>query len=370
MESTRTEQAAELLEKANADLEPDLLSPTEARAELEVYVRVQRLASFGVAALARRVEEATELARVTGTSVGKAKETIATAQVAHDSPPLREALRHGEVSLDQAAEIAKAEEAAPGVASELLAVANKESFAVLREKARKAKLEAEQQLGLSDRQHQARSARSYLDDLGMVNIHLALEPHIGTPIMRRAEAEAARLYRKAKRDGRQEPFERHLTDAYAALLAGGGSGRARRPELVVLVSYEVAKRGWTEVREGETCKIPGIGPISPAVAKDVAERAFLNAVVFDGKNLLHLKRWTRTPSIEVRIALELGAPPGFDGVRCVDCGNRFHPESDHVEPHVGGNPASTTNLAWRCWPCHQEKTERDRRAGKLRPPDP
>jgi hypothetical protein len=369
MEATHVADAITSLEKANAGLDVELVPVDAARDLLAAYARAEKLAAYGRTALALKLDAA-EVARATGTSVGKAKATVETAKALCESDNVSDAFRAGHISWDQASEIARAEESAPGVASELLEMVHKESFAVLKEKARKAKLEAEQHRGLGDRQRDSRSARSYLDDLGMVNIHLALEPHIGTPIMRRAEAEAARLYRKAKRDGRQEPFERHLTDAYAALLAGGGSGRARRPELVVLVSYEVAKRGWTEVREGETCKIPGIGPISPAVAKDVAERAFLNAVVFDGKNLLHLKRWTRTPSIEVRIALELGAPPGFDGVRCVDCGNRFHPESDHVEPHVGGNPASTTNLAWRCWPCHQEKTERDRRAGKLRPPDP
>ncbi len=31
----------------------------------------------------------------------------------------------------------------------------------------------------------------------------------------------------------------------------------------MLVSYEVAKRGWNDVREGEVCKIPGLGPVSP-----------------------------------------------------------------------------------------------------------
>ncbi len=67
----------------------------------------------------------------------------------------------------------------------------------------------------------------------MVHIRLALEPHVGTPIVNRAEAEAARLYRRARKEGEPEPFERILADAYAALLAGNGKGRARRPELVV-----------------------------------------------------------------------------------------------------------------------------------------
>jgi 5-methylcytosine-specific restriction endonuclease McrA len=113
------------------------------------------------------------------------------------------------------------------------------------------------------------------------------------------------------------------------------------------------------------CKIPGVGPVAPSVARSLAADAFLSGVFYDGKDLRHMRRWTRNIPVEVKIALQLGAPPDFDGVRCVDCGNRFRNENDHVEPHVIGGPASTDNLKPRCWPCHQAKTARDRKAGKL-----
>lgn len=135
----------------------------------------------------------------------------------------------------------------------------------------------------------------------------------------------------------------------------------------MLVSHAVAARGWSDVRDGEVCKIPGVGPVAPAIAKQIAADAFLSGVFFDGVDLRQMRRWTRNVPIEVQIALELGTPPSFDGIRCVDCGNRFRNERDHVEPHVPGGPASTDNLEPRCWSCHQAKTERDRRAGKLTP---
>ncbi len=53
----------------------------------------------------------------------------------------------------------------------------------------------------------------------MITINLLLEPHVGVPIVNRAETEAERRFRAAKRDGDQEPFERHLADAYACLLS-------------------------------------------------------------------------------------------------------------------------------------------------------
>jgi hypothetical protein len=144
-------------------------------------------------------------------------------------------------------------------------------------------------------------------------------------------------------------------------------GPARRPELVVLVSHSVATRGWKAVRGGELCKIPGVGPVAPSVAREIGRDAFLSGVFYDGTDLRHFRRWTRNIPVEVAIALELGDPRDFDGIRCVDCGNRFRTENDHLEPHCSYGPASTDNLEPRCWSCHQAKTERDRRAGKLTP---
>ena len=138
----------------------------------------------------------------------------------------------------------------------------------------------------------------------------------------------------------------------------------------MLVSHEVAKRGWSEVHDGELCKIPGVGPVAPEVAKEIAEDAFLSGVFFDGKDLRHFARWTKHIPIEVLVALELGEPPSFDGVSCRDCGNRFRTEFDHVRPRFAHGPSSKANLEPRCWSCHRAKTARDRRAARLRGPEP
>jgi 5-methylcytosine-specific restriction endonuclease McrA len=157
-----------------------------------------------------------------------------------------------------------------------------------------------------------------------------------------------------------------LADAYARLLQGSGNGRAKRPELVVLVSHGVAKRGWAEVRDGETCKIPGIGPIAPKTAKEIARDAFISGVVFDGKDLREFKRWTKHIPVEVAVALELGDPPDFDGAACIDCGNRYGTKFDHLEPRAAQGATSRPNLGTRCLGCHRAKTERDRLAGKIK----
>ena len=361
------EEIVEQLEKENASLEPELLNLEHARQVLALYARVVKLGQFGVAAVARRVDNTEQVARATGSSIGKAKAVVATGKVMQQSDELSMALQQGEVSLDQAATIASAEESAPGAAAELVRVAKEESFCVLKDKARKAKLEAEQHKDLAARQRASRFGRSYSDELGMVNIHLRLEPHIGAPIVARAEAEAQRLARKAKTKNHEpEAFDRHLADAYAGMLTGSGKGRARRPELVVLVSHEVAKRGWKDVRDGEVCKIPGVGPVAPQVAKQIAGDAFLSGVFYDGTDLRQIKRWSRSIPVEVALALELGDPPAFEGICCVDCGNRFRTEFDHITPHARGGPTSRANLKPRCWRCHQAKTKRERTATEQR----
>jgi hypothetical protein len=205
MQSTAIADAITWLEKSNADLEPELLTADAARELLASYARAEKLAAYGRTMLATRLDDAAEVARTSGTSMGKAKATVETAKALKDSDQVRDAFKTGAISLDQVSEIATAEEARPGAAAELLPVANAESFQVLRERARKIVLEAEQHRDLASRQHAARAARSHTDDLGMIDIHLVLEPHVGTPIVNRAETEAFRLHRTARRKDARRP---------------------------------------------------------------------------------------------------------------------------------------------------------------------
>ncbi|MGH2697649.1 MAG: hypothetical protein ACRDJL_00440 [Actinomycetota bacterium] len=71
MEAAALDEAIELLEKANANLEPELLSAPAARRLLAVYARAQRLAAFGVAALASKLDDASGLCTGDRNLVGK-----------------------------------------------------------------------------------------------------------------------------------------------------------------------------------------------------------------------------------------------------------------------------------------------------------
>ena len=78
MHEELVDRAIALLEKANAGLDPDALTPRQAKKLLASYARAEKLSSFGVAALSRKVADASEVAKVAGTSMGKAKAVVET----------------------------------------------------------------------------------------------------------------------------------------------------------------------------------------------------------------------------------------------------------------------------------------------------
>jgi 5-methylcytosine-specific restriction endonuclease McrA len=349
------ESAVEVLEAVVQELDADRMDPGLTHRLLGLFTRGERACAGAAAVLARRIGDPRVVARQQGTSMGRARAIVDLSERIADTPALEAAVRGGEVSLDQATEIAKAETAAPGCADALVEVAQREPFHELCRQARKAALENQRE-GLGTRQHAARRGSHRITDLGLVHVEADLEPYIGAPIVDRLEAEARRL---AARAGKQEPFATYLADAFATLFGQPASGKGAKAEVVVVVSHEVAQRGWSNVDPGEVCHIPGIGPIDPKVARDIARDAFLTGVVCDGTDLRQMRRWTRHIPTEIRLALNLGSPPDFDGPKCVDCANRLRIEHDHHHPYADGGPTSLANLPDRCHPCHVAKTKAD-----------
>ena len=127
------------------------------------------------------------------------------------------------------------------------------------------------------------------------------------------------------------------------------------------------RRGHTH--DGELCHVLGGGPIPVSLAREMSKDAFLKAVLHDGVNVHTVKHFGRHITAELRTALELGSLPDFGGVTCSEaaCDRRYNLEWDHREPVANGGETSFENLDPHCWPHHDEKTERDRKEGKLGP---
>jgi hypothetical protein len=200
----------------------------------------------------------------------------------------------------------------------------------------------------------------------MVQIRGAILPEIGIPFLNRLDAETDRLRRQAKAEGRDlEARGAYAHDAFAAMLDGAGKGKARSADMVIVCDLRAYRRG--HAHGGEPCHIVGGGPVPVSQAKELAKDAFLKVVLHDGVDIATVCHLGRHISAELRTALELGAPPDFDGVTCgvEGCGRRYGLQWDHVDPVANQGPTSYKNLKPKCWPHHQEKTAQDRRAGLL-----
>jgi len=360
-------EAVRVVRRVTAGLAADRCSRAEWERRLTVFVELEKLAGFGKASAAARVADADGLAALCGSSVGRAREVLAAGRALTASPVLAEAMADGQVSVDQASEIARTMTVAPRAVDELVEVARTGSLQTLRDRARRVRVDAEDPDDLRRRRHQARRVRHWIGELGMVHLDAALEPHVGAPIVERLERPARHRARRlgagdSDGDGGGVRFEQHLADAFADLAAGGDHDRPKRrdsAEVVVLVSHEITQRDWTGVADTEICSIPGIGPIHPDTAREIAQDAFLSGVFYDGTDLRHLKRWTRTIPPDIRLALRLGTPPDFDGPRCVDCGRRLQLQIDHRQPYAAGGPTALWNTDLRCPDCHDAKTRAD-----------
>ena len=202
----------------------------------------------------------------------------------------------------------------------------------------------------------------------MVRFVGALPPEVGVGIANRIDSEANRL--RGLRASRAERFEAHAVDALVAMLEGQGQRRSGRTDLSIVCDVSAYRRGYAA--PGEPRHISRGGPVPVSWVKEIAEDAFIKAVLHDGVCIISLAHWGRHMKAELRTALELGKPPDFEGLKCAEpgCERRYGLEWDHVDPVNNNGPTSYENLQPLCKPHHWEKTERDRKNGLLGPRAP
>jgi hypothetical protein len=305
------------------------------------------------------------LARATGTTAADAAAALEVAKRIDDCPATKAALANGSLSLTQAREITRTEAVVRGSEAELVTVATSSDIKSLRDKARSVRLNALDVDRLHARQLAARQVQHWRDELGMVRISACLTPDVGVPLVNRLEAETGRIRREARRAGSTDSYAAHAADALAKMVSGEGKGHVTRADLNLVCDLRAWRRG--HAHDGEVSAIVGGAPIPVAVIKELSKDAFLKAVIHDGVRIDTVAHFGRHINAELRTALELGNPPNFEGMTCVDdgCGRRAGLEIDHDDPVAHHGPTSFANLNPRCWPGHQEKTERDRKAGLL-----
>jgi hypothetical protein len=317
------------------------------------------------------------LARQSGTTGTQAREALQMAERLDDCPDTKQALLAGDISLQQAGEITRAESETQGAEAELLAVARGSDLSQVRDRSREYRQARVDPAQLRRRQWGQREFRHWQDRDGMIRFAGGLPPETGLPLVRRVEAAAVRRRDTGRAAGDTgERFEAHAADALAELVAGGtapaGGGRPKRPrhaELVLVCDLFAWRRG--HAHPSELCHIIGGGPIPVPVAQELADGdAFVKAVLHDGVNIHTVKHFGRHLTAALRTALDLGPVPEFTGRACVDCGSRWGLQYDHVDPVANQGPTEYANLKARCYKDHQIKTEKDRQAGLLGPNPP
>jgi hypothetical protein len=362
-----------------AVFDPALLSGADCGVVVEVLSKTEKACAAARARAAARAvangehrargfaDGADWMAARAGSSVSESRLELETAKAVEGLPATASALAGGQVSLAQAAEVARAEAESPGSEAALLELAKRAGLGPVREQARNLVLAAADAGALAKKRHEARQFRQWHDGLGMVRFAVALPPEEGVPIANRVEAEANRLRRGAK--GAKERFEAYAADAFVAMLNGQGQAPGRA-DVVYVCDVNASRRG--HAHGGEPCHIIDGGPVTVASVDQAAGDAFIKAVLHDGVDIIAVKHFGRHMSAELRTALGLGKPPGLGGAKCSEpgCERRYGLEWDHVEPFANNGPTSYDNLQALCKPHHWEKTERDRQAGLLGPRAP
>jgi hypothetical protein len=279
----------------------------------------------------------------------------------------------------------------PGSTAGLLDVTKGQSFRSLKEQARDRRLRAIDPEELHALQHAAMYHRHWTTALGTIAYAGELPPEIGIPFINRLDAETDRVWLKAHREANRDnaAVQQDLADSGAsaagatgkaevrrsALAAqafvrmtenGGGKGKANRADLVIVCDLAAYRRG--HAHSGEACHVVGGGPIPVSLAKELGRDAFLKAVLHDGTELHTIAHFGRKYPAVLRTALDLGAPPDFNGNVCAapGCDRSYHLQRDHIDPVANGGVTSYVNNQLLCAPDHRVKTERDRKAGLLR----
>jgi hypothetical protein len=195
------------------------------------------------------------LARAAGAPSGRARSALETLEAVEACPDTKDALIAGELSLDQASEIARL----PEHEAELLDVARHRSLRALKDEARRLRLESMDPDDLHSRQRERRELRHWVDDeLGLVRFAGAFSPEFGKRFANRLDRETDRVWRDARHERRKVTRAQCAADAFERLFSGMSSTKAGTTDLMFVCDLNAWARG--HAHPGEVAHIVGGGP--------------------------------------------------------------------------------------------------------------
>ena len=224
-----------------------------------------------------------------------------------ERPELAAAARAGGLSRQQASLVAGAAKDNPGSTTEVLEAARTSSLSELAEAAGRARAAASDLGARSAAVRARRALREWADQCGTWHLHAEGPPEDGARLMAALRPFADRAFGAARKEGRHERAEAYAFDGLVALAAGGGGAKASY-DVMVRVDLPALLRGYAI--EGETCELPGFGPVAPQAVYDMIDSgdAFLKAVVTKGKDVTGVAHLGRKPTAHQRSALDFLFP--------------------------------------------------------------
>src|SRR3954471_4610735 len=346
------------------ELDAETCSGQEALDLVEALGVTRRLVDGMVARAAKRVEDtaahtyggdrnaAEVVERLVGVSTGEAKRVIDVAAHLRSLPGTAAALRAGRLSTRNAELIVAGAAGDPSLERELL-LAAEQGTTPLRAAVVAARAAGEEQAARAARQHGARSFRTWTNVDGMVEGHFEVRPEVGGAIRARIDQMTRKRFRDARSTGVRESQDAYAADAFAeAMLGEPSEGTGGGYTTHVVIDHEALVPGRT--REGETCEIPGVGPVDVEWVRELLGSAFVAAIVKKGKDITTVAHFGRHIPAELRTAMVVS------GRECsvAGCHGREYLELDHCEiDYAKGGPTARWNLAWLCSVHHKRKSK-------------
>ncbi len=275
-------------------------------------------------------------------------------------PSTDQALRDGELSAEQAREVASGADADPGREQELLDTARNASVSELKRKAKKTRAAATDDAEKERRAHKERDVASGTDvETGKGWLHVSGPNAVIARMLSMLEPFLQAEFDKARRSGRHERRGAYVFDALLAMLTLASARRTgksaadsvRQPaRILVRVDATALRRGRTMA--GETCEIDGLGPVPVAALRELLPDAAIELIVTNGENVWNVTHLGRRANAHQQVVLDwLGCECSREG-----CGATRNLQIDHRVDWAKTLVTELGNLDPLCTPDHRLKT--------------
>jgi hypothetical protein len=337
MKAAVFERALEHFQIELSDFDPALITTGDAARLFEVFSAIEKTMGAAMTLVAGRAVVSENwkkeghrspvawMAATTGTAEGDVQGMVENSGRLVSLPQTTEALRKGEFSGAQIREIVATAAVNPSAERELLDAARGSSLKGLKDECRRVKARATSESEARTRYEEIRKTRflrmwTEADGAGRVEARLAPDDFARFAGAIRKESNA--VFNEARKSGRRESIAAYQADALVSLATGtsasgpsrsgpsgagtggcAGSSGARPPTMMHLrVDMAALRRG--RLQNGETCEIPGVGPVPLATAVNEVGNAVLRVIITDGVDVRTVCHVGRAIPAHLRTALE------------------------------------------------------------------